>query len=119
MVITCPLTPGASYFLVVAVSTSVLAKTGLLIKNPDGFEQAREISAILFDKASTLTRGKFGVTDFIPLDGKMNEIEIIRYAASIENHSEHPMPKESYPQPAIRFQWKDSSPSRVKEPLVK
>lgn len=93
MVITCPHALGLAIPLVVAVSTSVSAKAGLLIKNRDGFEQARKVSAILFDKTGTLTQGKFGVTDIIPLDGKMDEKEIIKYAASIENHSEHPIAK--------------------------
>ncbi len=93
MVITCPHALGLAIPLVVAVSTSVSAKAGLLIKNRDGFEQGRKISAVLFDKTGTLTQGKFGVTDIIPLDGKMNEAEIIKYAASIESNSEHPIAK--------------------------
>jgi Cu2+-exporting ATPase len=93
MVIACPHALGLAIPLVIAVSTSVAAKTGLLIKNRDGFEQARKVSAILFDKTGTLTMGKFGVTDIIPLDGEMDEKEILKYAASIENNSEHPIAK--------------------------
>ena len=93
MVITCPHALGLAIPLVVAVSTSVSAKAGLLIKNRDGFEQARKVSAILFDKTGTLTQGKFGVTDVIALNGKMNDKEILKYAASIETHSEHPIAK--------------------------
>jgi Cu2+-exporting ATPase len=91
MVITCPHALGLAIPLVVAVSTAVSAKSGLLIKNRDGFEQARRVSAILFDKTGTLTQGKFGVTDIIPLNGKMDEKEIVKYAASIETNSEHPI----------------------------
>ncbi len=91
MVITCPHALGLAIPLVVSVSTSVSAKAGLLIKNRDGFEQARKVSAILFDKTGTLTRGEFGVTDVITLNGKMNDKEILKYAASIETHSEHPI----------------------------
>jgi Cu2+-exporting ATPase len=91
MVITCPHALGLAIPLVVAVSTSVSAKAGLLIKNRNGFEQARKIQAILFDKTGTLTRGEFGVTDIIPLNGKMDDKEILKYAASIESHSEHPI----------------------------
>jgi Cu2+-exporting ATPase len=91
MVITCPHALGLAIPLVVAVSTSVSAKAGLLIKNRDGFEQARKVSAILFDKTGTLTKGEFGVTDVISFNGKMNEKEILKYAASIETHSEHPI----------------------------
>jgi Cu2+-exporting ATPase len=93
MVITCPHALGLAIPLVVAVSTSMSARSGLLIKNRDGFEQARNVSAVLFDKTGTLTLGKFGVTDVIALDGQMNDKEILKYAASIEAHSEHPIAK--------------------------
>lgn len=93
MVIACPHALGLAIPLVVAVSTALSAKNGLLIKNRDGFEQARKVSAILFDKTGTLTLGKFGVTDVIPLNGKMNDREILKYAASLETHSEHPIAK--------------------------
>jgi Cu2+-exporting ATPase len=91
MVITCPHALGLAIPLVVAVSTSLSARSGLLIKNRDGFEQARGIQAILFDKTGTLTRGEFGVTDVITLNGKLDEKAILKYAASIENNSEHPI----------------------------
>lgn len=104
MVIACPHALGLAIPLVVAVSTSLSAKSGLLIKNRDGFEQARNIQAILFDKTGTLTRGEFGVTDIITIDSNMNNDELLKYAASIEHHSEHPIAKgivtaakESYP----------------------
>jgi Cu2+-exporting ATPase len=93
MVITCPHALGLAIPLVVAVSTSVSAKAGLLIKNRDGFEQARKVSAILFDKTGTLTQGKFGVTDVVVLNDRMNDKEILKYAASIETNSEHPIAK--------------------------
>jgi len=91
MVITCPHALGLAIPLVVSVSTSVSAKSGLLIKNRDGFEQARNVQAILFDKTGTLTRGEFGVADIISLNGKMDDREILKYAASVESHSEHPI----------------------------
>lgn len=91
MVITCPHALGLAIPLVVAVSTSLSAKAGLLIKDRDGFEQARKVSAILFDKTGTLTKGEFGVTEVIPLNGKMDEKEILKYAASVESNSEHPI----------------------------
>jgi Cu2+-exporting ATPase len=93
MVITCPHALGLAIPLVVAVSTSVSAKAGLLIKNRDGFEQARRIQAILFDKTGTLTKGEFGVTDVISLSSNMDDKDILKYAASIENNSEHPIAK--------------------------
>lgn len=93
MVITCPHALGLAIPLVVAVSTSISAKAGLLIKDRDGFEQARKVSAVLFDKTGTLTQGKFGVTDVITFNGEMNDKEILKYAASIETNSEHPIAK--------------------------
>ena len=93
MVITCPHALGLAIPLVVAVSTSVSAKAGLLIKNRDGFEQARKVSAVLFDKTGTLTEGKFGVTDVVGLNGRMEDAELLKYAASIETNSEHPIAK--------------------------
>ena len=93
MVIACPHALGLAIPLVVAVSTSLSARSGLLIKNRDGFEQARNVQAILFDKTGTLTQGKFGVTDIITLNGKMSQEDMLKYAASVETNSEHPIAK--------------------------
>jgi len=60
MVITCPHALGLAVPLVVAVSTAIAAKNGLLIRNRAAFEKARNIQAIIFDKTGTLTEGKFG-----------------------------------------------------------
>jgi Cu2+-exporting ATPase len=93
MVITCPHALGLAVPLVVAVSTTLSAKNGLLIRNRDNFEKARKIQAILFDKTGTLTKGEFGVTDSITLDDDVKEEELLKYAASVESHSEHPIAK--------------------------
>lgn len=87
MVITCPHALGLAVPLVVAVSTSIAAGRGLLIRNRAAFEQSRKITAIVFDKTGTLTEGKFGVTDVIAFEG--NEKDLIRFAAAVEAHSEH------------------------------
>ncbi|MFW6138683.1 MAG: copper-translocating P-type ATPase [Spirochaetota bacterium] len=91
MVITCPHALGLAIPLVVAVSTSLSAKNGLLIRNRNQFEAARKIDAILFDKTGTLTLGKFGVSDTVVLNGKLDKSELLRMAASVEAHSEHPI----------------------------
>ena len=65
MVIACPHALGLAVPLVVAVSTALSAKSGLLIRNRNAFEEARNIQAIIFDKTGTLTKGEFGVTETI------------------------------------------------------
>ncbi|RLC34008.1 MAG: heavy metal translocating P-type ATPase [Candidatus Nealsonbacteria bacterium] len=91
MVITCPHALGLAIPLVVAVSTAISARNGLLIRNRTAFEKARKIDAIIFDKTGTLTRGEFGVTDVISLSESFNDSEILKYAASLEERSEHPI----------------------------
>jgi Cu2+-exporting ATPase len=76
---------------VVAVSTALSAKNGLLIRNRTPFENARNINAILFDKTGTLTLGQFGVTDTVVLNGQLGEKEMLKLAASVESNSEHPI----------------------------
>jgi Cu2+-exporting ATPase len=93
MVITCPHALGLAVPLVVAVSTALSAKNGLLIRNRAAFERARNIQAIIFDKTGTLTQGKFGVTDSVSFETKCSEKDILQYAASVEVHSEHPIAK--------------------------
>ncbi|WP_077303023.1 heavy metal translocating P-type ATPase [Virgibacillus pantothenticus] len=90
MVITCPHALGLAAPLVVAVSTSISAKKGLLIRNRANFEGARNLNAVVFDKTGTLTKGEFGVTDIVPMEGK-NEDDVLLYAASVEQNSEHPI----------------------------
>lgn len=90
MVITCPHALGLAVPLVVAVSTAISAKNGLLIRDRGSFERARDVNAILFDKTGTLTEGRFGVSDVVPLAGQ-NESELLMLAASLESQSEHPI----------------------------
>ncbi|KGX91476.1 heavy metal translocating P-type ATPase [Pontibacillus marinus] len=90
MVITCPHALGLAAPLVVAVSTSLSAKNGLLIRNRANFEGARQLNAVVFDKTGTLTKGEFGVTDIIPEEG-YQEQDVLKWAASLEQKSEHPL----------------------------
>lgn len=89
MVITCPHALGLAIPLVVAISTSLSAKNGLLIRNRSAFERARTISLVVFDKTGTLTKGEFGVQSVKVMQDKSNEEEMLRFAASVEQHSEH------------------------------
>ncbi len=93
MVITCPHALGLAIPLVVAVSTSISARNGLLIRNRAAFEKARNLQAIIFDKTGTLTQGKFGITDTIVLNGELEKSEILAFAAAVEQNSEHPIAK--------------------------
>ncbi|MGB7291725.1 MAG: heavy metal translocating P-type ATPase [Thermodesulfobacteriota bacterium] len=93
MVITCPHALGLAIPLVVAVSTALSARNGLLIRNRAAFERARNIQAIIFDKTGTLTEGKFGVTDTIVFEEGFEQGELLKYAASVEARSEHPLAK--------------------------
>ena len=90
IIIACPHAIGLAIPLVVAVSPSLSASNGLLIRDRTGFERAHGIDAIVFDKTGTLTLGRFGVTDVIPLN-EMQPETIIGMAASLESYSEHPI----------------------------
>jgi Cu2+-exporting ATPase len=91
IVICCPHALGLAVPLVVAKSTALSAKHGLLIKNRTAFENARRITTIVFDKTGTLTVGKFEVSKVISVNKNFNENELIRLASALEQKSEHPI----------------------------
>ncbi len=86
MVIACPHALGLAIPLVVAISTSMTAKNGILVRNRQAFETIRNISAIIFDKTGTLTEGEFAVNEVI---AEKDENEMIKYTAAVEQNSEH------------------------------
>lgn len=90
MVITCPHALGLAAPLVTAVSTSLSAKQGLLIRNRTNFEQATKVDAVIFDKTGTLTKGEFGVANIQAVEGTTAD-NVLQLAASVEQHSEHPL----------------------------
>lgn len=90
MVITCPHALGLAIPLVVAVSTSKSARSGLLIRNRQAFERAKDIDAVVFDKTGTLTMGNFEVEDVLLADG-YDKDRATNLAASLESHSQHPI----------------------------
>ncbi|MEQ9186819.1 MAG: copper-translocating P-type ATPase [Cryomorphaceae bacterium] len=92
MIITCPHALGLAVPLVVAISTALAAKNGLLIRNRTAFENSRRISTIVFDKTGTLTEGNFGVNRIYVMNG-LSEDELLAFAAAIEQSSEHPIAK--------------------------
>ena len=93
MVIACPHALGLAVPLVIAVSTALAAKNGLLIRNRVAFESARKLQAVIFDKTGTLTEGRFGVTDTLLLAEDISEETLRTYAASVDANSEHPIAK--------------------------
>lgn len=90
MVVACPHALGLAVPLVIAVSTSLAAKAGLLIRDRIAFERARELNAVVFDKTGTLTTGEFGVNQVVPANG-FEKATVLAYAAAVESQSEHPI----------------------------
>jgi Cu2+-exporting ATPase len=89
LVIACPHALGLAIPLVVAISTTLGARSGLLVRDRRGLEEARNLTAVVFDKTGTLTLGEHRVVD-IATDGIAPE-EALRLAAALERDSEHPV----------------------------
>lgn len=88
VVIACPHALGLAVPLVIAISTSLGARGGLLVRNRVALEQAKDLDMVVFDKTGTLTIGKMGVTDIHAPDGR-SEDEVLALAAAAEGDSEH------------------------------
>jgi P-type Cu2+ transporter len=88
LVIACPHALGLAIPLVVAISTTLGARSGLLIRDRRGLEEARNVTAVFFDKTGTLTRGEFRVVEITPAEG-LTADEALRLAAAVEHDSEH------------------------------
>lgn len=91
IVICCPHALGLAVPLVVAHSTAISAKSGLLIKDRTAFENSRKISMLVFDKTGTLTKGEFNVARYDSLDSSFGKDEILSLATALEQNSEHPI----------------------------
>lgn len=89
MVISCPHALGLAVPLVVAISTAMSAKNGLLIRNRTAFENSRKITMVIFDKTGTLTEGSHEITRIETFDKNMDKNEMLRLAAGVEQNSEH------------------------------
>ena len=90
LVIACPHALGLAVPLVVAISTTLGASNGLLVRDRRGLEEARNLDTVVFDKTGTLTLGEFRVVDMSTIDG-VSEDEALRIAAGVESESEHPI----------------------------
>ncbi|MGC8745757.1 MAG: copper-translocating P-type ATPase [Candidatus Saccharicenans sp.] len=89
LVIACPHALGLAIPLVVAISTALTARHGILIRDRRAFEAMRNVEAVVFDKTGTLTEGNFGVREVLALLPDFPEGELLRLAAAIETNSEH------------------------------
>jgi P-type Cu2+ transporter len=90
LVIACPHALGLAVPLVVAISTTLGARNGLLVRDRRGLEAARDIDVVVFDKTGTLTLGAHRVVGISVADG-VDEGDAIRLAAAVEADSEHPI----------------------------
>ncbi|PTA48263.1 heavy metal translocating P-type ATPase [Micromonospora sp. RP3T] len=90
LVIACPHALGLAIPLVIALSTAVAAKGGILVKDRLALERMRTVDAVLFDKTGTLTRGEHAVTGVAGV-GDVSDDEVLAVAAAVEADSEHPL----------------------------
>jgi Cu2+-exporting ATPase len=92
LIIACPHALGLAIPLVIAISTSLGARNGLLLKNRLALESARNLDTVIFDKTGTLTRGVPAVSGVASAPG-IAEGDLIAWAAAVEANSEHPLAK--------------------------
>ena len=92
LIIACPHALGLAIPLVIAISTSLGAQNGLLVKDRLALERARDLDIVIFDKTGTLTRGSPALSGVTAAPGT-NESDLLSYAAAVEANSEHPLAK--------------------------
>jgi P-type Cu+ transporter len=90
LIIACPCALGLATPMSIMVATGKGAQVGVLFKNAEAIEVLREIDTLVVDKTGTLTEGKPRVVSVLPA-GETNETELLRFAASLERGSEHPL----------------------------
>ena len=88
LVIACPHALGLAIPLVIAISTTLGARSGLLVRDRRGLEEAKDLDAVVFDKTGTLTLGEFGVVSVATIE-RVSKTEALRIAAGVEQDSEH------------------------------
>jgi Cu2+-exporting ATPase len=94
LVIACPHALGLAVPLVVAITTSMAASNGVLVRDRLALEEARQVDTVIFDKTGTLTEGRFGVVDMATANGVpgspgIEEEEALALTAAVEGDSEH------------------------------
>ncbi|WP_208599072.1 heavy metal translocating P-type ATPase [Desulfonatronum thioautotrophicum] len=90
LVIACPHALGLAVPLVIAISTTMGAQNGLLVRDRRGLEEARKLDMVVFDKTGTLTRGEHRVLKITAAD-QLDQQQVLRLAAAVEHDSEHPI----------------------------
>ena len=90
LVIACPHALGLAVPLVIAISTTLGARSGLLVRDRRGLEEARNLTAVVFDKTGTLTLGEHRVVGMAVSQGITGD-DALRFAAALERDSEHPV----------------------------
>lgn len=90
LVIACPCALGLATPTALLVGTGRGAQLGILVKGPEVLESTRRVDTVVLDKTGTVTTGRLTLVDVLPADG-MSRDEVLRYAAAVENASEHPI----------------------------
>lgn len=91
LVIACPCALGLATPTAIIVGVGKGAENGILVKNAESLEMLSKVDTVVLDKTGTITKGEPQVTDVVSLSGDYDEKEILRYAASVEKMSEHPL----------------------------
>ncbi|AZB73251.1 heavy metal translocating P-type ATPase [Synechococcus elongatus] len=91
LIIACPCALGLATPTSIMVGTGKGAEYGILIKSAESLELAQKIQTVVLDKTGTLTQGQPSVTDFLALGDRDQQQALLGWAASLENHSEHPL----------------------------
>ena len=91
LVIACPCAMGLATPTAIMVGTGKGAEVGILFRNSEALERAGKVNVVILDKTGTITKGQPAVTDVIVENGKWKKDELLRFAASVEKGSEHPL----------------------------
>lgn len=90
LIISCPCALGVATPAALMVGVGKGADNGILIRSGEVLERAEKLTAVVFDKTGTITRGEPSITDMISL-GNVSEVELLSLAAAVESGSEHPL----------------------------
>ena len=91
LVIACPCSLGLATPTTLMVGTGMGARNGILIRRGEAIQTMKEVKAVILDKTGTITKGRPEVTDIVVIDSEISEEDILTYAASLEQGSEHPI----------------------------